>query len=59
LIKLYPDNFKFKDNYFDKLAGTDKLRKDLLAGKNPSAIIRSWESKLEEFKSIRKKYLLY
>ncbi len=59
LIKLYPDNFKFKDKYFDKLAGTDKLRKDLLAGKNPSAMIRSWESELDEFKSIRKKYLLY
>ena len=59
LIKLYPDNFKFRENYFDKLAGTDKLRKDLLAGKNPSAIIKSWENELEEFKSIRKKYLLY
>jgi uncharacterized protein YbbC (DUF1343 family) len=59
LLKLYPDNFKFKDNHFDKLAGTDKLRKDLLAGKNPSAIISSWEIELEKFKSIRKKYLLY
>jgi uncharacterized protein YbbC (DUF1343 family) len=59
LLKLYPDNFKFKDNHFDKLAGTDKLRKDLLAGKNPSAIINSWEIELEKFKSLRKKYLLY
>ncbi len=59
LIKLYPDNFKFRENYFDKLAGTNKLRKDLLAGKNPSLIIKSWENELEEFKSIRKKYLLY
>jgi uncharacterized protein YbbC (DUF1343 family) len=59
LLKLYPDNFKFKDNYIDKLAGTDKLRKDLLSGKNPSEIIKSWENELEEFKSIRKKYLLY
>lgn len=59
LLKLYPDNFKFKNEYFDKLAGTDKLRKDLLAGKTPSAIIKSWESEINEFKSIRKKYLLY
>ena len=59
LLKLYPDNFKFKNNHFDKLAGTDKLRKDLLAGKNPSAIISIWEIELEKFKSIRKKYLLY
>lgn len=59
LLKLYPDNFKFKDNHFDNLAGTDKLRKDLLASKNPSAIISSWEIELDKFKSIRKKYLLY
>jgi uncharacterized protein YbbC (DUF1343 family) len=59
LLKLYPDNFKFKDNYFDKLAGNDKLRKDLLADKNPSEIISNWEIELEKFKSIRKKYLLY
>jgi len=59
LIKLYPDDFKFKDEYFDKLAGTNKLRKDFLAGRNPSAIIKSWKSELEEFNLIRKKYLLY
>ncbi len=59
LLRLYPNNFKFNDNYFDKLAGTDKLRKDLLASKNPSAIISSWEIELDKFKSIRKKYLLY
>lgn len=59
LLKLYPENFKFKNEYFDKLAGTDKLRKDLLAGKTPSAIIKSWESEINKFKSIRKNYLLY
>jgi len=59
LLKLYPDNFKFRDNHFDKLAGTNELRTDLLAGKNPSTIIISWEIELEKFKSIRKKYLLY
>ena len=59
LIKLYPDNFKFKEDYFDKLAGTNNLRKDLLAGKNPSEIIKSWENQLEEFNEVRKKYLLY
>jgi uncharacterized protein YbbC (DUF1343 family) len=59
LLKLYPDNFEFKNNHFDKLAGTDKLRKDLLEGKNPSTIIKSWEDELEQFKSKRKKHLLY
>lgn len=59
LIKLYPDNFRFNSDYFDKLAGTNNLRKDILAGKNPSAIIKSWENELVDFNFIRKKYLLY
>jgi uncharacterized protein YbbC (DUF1343 family) len=59
LRNLYPDKFKFKNVYFDKLAGTDRLRKDLLAGKSPSTIIKNWNNKLENFKSIRKKHLLY
>ena len=59
LINLYNQNFRFKDDFFDKLAGTDRLRKELLAGKVPYEIIKSWNTALEKFKSIRKKYLLY
>jgi uncharacterized protein YbbC (DUF1343 family) len=59
LKKLFPD-FKFnKDNYIDKLAGTDRLRKMVMDGKDLNAIVDSYKKELDEFKELRKKYLIY
>ncbi|MBN1118693.1 MAG: DUF1343 domain-containing protein [Bacteroidales bacterium] len=49
----------FFTSYFDLLAGTDKFRKDILAGKSFESIQKSWSVELESFKIIRAKYLLY
>lgn len=54
-----PDKEGFFNNFFDKLAGTDQLRKDIIAGRTIQEIRASWEADLEAFKIIRKKYLLY
>ncbi len=45
--------------YFDKLAGTDKLRKQIKNGRKPSEIRKSWQEDLEAFRQVRQKYLLY
>jgi uncharacterized protein YbbC (DUF1343 family) len=50
---------KFFTEYFDKLAGTDKLREQIIAGKTEKEIHDSWEPGLSQFKTLRKKYLLY
>ncbi|MCH6199489.1 DUF1343 domain-containing protein [Aquiflexum sp. LQ15W] len=50
---------KFFNNFFDKLAGSDQLRKDILAGKSEAEIKSSWQVDLESFKKSRKKYLIY
>lgn len=50
---------KFFNNFFDKLAGTDQLRKDILAGKTEQQIRDSWTSDLEAYKEMRAKYLMY
>lgn len=50
---------KFFNNFFDKLAGNDQLRKDILAGKSESDIRLSWQKDLEAYKNMRTKYLLY
>jgi uncharacterized protein YbbC (DUF1343 family) len=55
----YPEKEKFFSDYFDKLAGTDQLRKQIEKGTPEMEIRRSWEPKLSEFKLIREKYLLY
>jgi uncharacterized protein YbbC (DUF1343 family) len=63
--KLFPDKDSFfirpksGQYFFDKLAGSDELRKQLIAGKTEAEIKASWQPKLQAFKAIRKKYLLY
>ncbi len=50
----------FLDNmFFDKLAGTDKLRKQITAGVAEVEIRQSWEKGLIDFRKIRSKYLIY
>jgi len=59
--KLFPqkDSFFLKSNSFNRLAGTDVLMEQIKNGKTEEEIRKSWEPKLNEFKAIRKKYLLY
>ncbi|MEN9441442.1 MAG: hypothetical protein RLZ33_1519, partial [Bacteroidota bacterium] len=45
--------------FFNRLAGTSKLRQQLLAGWSAKEIRATWEPGLAEFKKIREKYLLY
>ncbi len=61
VYRLFPDkkNFFLSNNFIDKLAGTDQLRKQIIAGKTEAEIRKSWEPGLKKFKEIRKKYLLY
>ena len=53
------DKSKFFTSFFDKLAGTDQLRKQIEQGMTPEDIHKSWKPGLDAFKKIRKKYLLY
>ena len=59
--KAYPDKSKFFTNaaFFDKLAGTSKLREMVIAGKTEQEIEESWSKQLGKFVEMRKGYLLY
>ncbi|WP_276496560.1 DUF1343 domain-containing protein [Pontibacter litorisediminis] len=50
---------KFFNNFFEKLAGTTKLRQQVIAGKTEAEIRASWEPALSNYKTKRKQYLLY
>lgn len=50
---------KFFNNFFDKLAGTDQLRKDILAGKTEAEIRAGWQKDLQGYKAMREKYRMY
>jgi uncharacterized protein YbbC (DUF1343 family) len=54
-----PDKFFARPEFFDKLAGTDKLRKQIVEGWTEEQIRDSWKKELTEYKTMRKKYLLY
>ncbi len=56
---LKPKSGKPTDYFFNKLAGNDDLRQQLMAGKTAAEIKASWQPDLQAFKKIRKKYLLY
>ncbi len=45
--------------YFDKLAGTDSLQRQILNGSTEMQIRQSWQDDIEAFKLVRQKYLLY
>jgi uncharacterized protein YbbC (DUF1343 family) len=53
------DKSKYFTPFFEKLAGTDKLRKQIIAGNTEEEIRASWKPGLDAFRVIRKKYLLY
>lgn len=50
---------KQTDYFFNKLAGNSELMAQIKAGKTEADIRKSWQPKLDAFKIIRKKYLLY
>lgn len=55
----YPFKDKFFNKYFDKLAGTNKMREQIIAGKTEKEIQDSWEPELSQYKNTRTKYLIY
>jgi uncharacterized protein YbbC (DUF1343 family) len=64
LIKFYQafpqqDSFFLPNFFFDLLAGSDRLRKQIQSGQSAEAIRESWQEELEAFRQMRQPYLLY
>ena len=62
LIETYkqcPRKEKFFNNFFDKLAGNDKLKRQIIAGKTAKEIKEGWKEGLSSFKELRENYLIY
>ena len=56
---IVPKSGKLEQSFFNKLAGNNDLWQQIKAGKSAEEIRKSWEPQLNNFKQIRKKYLLY
>ncbi len=62
LIEFYqksPLKEKFFNNFFNNLAGNSILKERIIAGWDEKMIRAEWEQGLADYKSIRKKYLIY
>ena len=57
--EMYPDEFAFHADYFDKVMGTAKVRESLEKGLSITEIIRLCEPHLRAFAEARRPYLLY
>ncbi|MFO8054672.1 MAG: DUF1343 domain-containing protein [Bacteroidales bacterium] len=52
-------DYSYFNHFFYKLSGNNTLRKKIEAGWTEEKIRQSWEKDIEDFKKIRKRYLLY
>ena len=55
----YPYKEKFFNDYFEKLAGNGELRNQIISGTKEDDIRATWKADIDNFKIIRKKYLIY
>lgn len=59
LTKHAEKDFFTRPHWFDLLMGTNQVRLDILKDKSEEQIRSAWQKKLNQYKEIRKKYLLY
>lgn len=57
--KQLKDKEQFFSNFFAKLAGTPVLRQQVESGLTPQQIRESWKKGLDQYRAMRKNYLLY
>jgi len=57
--ELHRDSIEVFNDYFHKLAGNNKLKKQIEKGWSEEKIKNSWKNGLKDFETIRNKYLIY
>jgi uncharacterized protein YbbC (DUF1343 family) len=53
------DQWAWRPDHFDLLAGTDALRLGIEAGEDVESLTASWDAQLDAFRALREPYLLY
>lgn len=57
--QLSGDQWRWREEHFDRLAGTDQLRRGIDEGMDPDALTATWEGMLGQFNDLRRAFLLY
>lgn len=58
-LRLHPRRFEWRARHFDNLAGSDRVRRALMAREPVGSIVEEWRPGVEEFARVRRPYLLY
>lgn len=59
IMGMYPNDFRFETEYFDKIMGSPDIRRALERGVQVDRIVQSYQKELESFMRVRENYLLY
>jgi uncharacterized protein YbbC (DUF1343 family) len=59
ITRLHPDAFRWRDGWFDGLAGGPRLRQEIQRGADLAGIIAPWAAQRAAFEDRRAPYLLY
>jgi len=56
---LYPRQLQWRAKHFDRLVGSDNLRKAISQNQDLTALIKTWQEQVKAFQKLREKYELY
>lgn len=59
ISRLHPDSLQWREKHFDRLCGTDAIRKTIMVSGDIDSLMQTWQPALQTFLSVRKKYLIY
>lgn len=57
--RIAADRWAWNREHFDRLAGTDRLRRMIESGAPLSQIVAPWAGQIEDFRELRRPYLIY
>lgn len=59
LCRMYPNQFEWNASHFDRLCGTDTIRKAIAGGTSVERLKPVWEAACKSFQAAGRKYFLY
>jgi uncharacterized protein YbbC (DUF1343 family) len=57
--ELYPRQLQWRAKHFDRLVGSDNLRKAISQNQDLTTLIKTWQEQVKAFQKLREKYELY
>ncbi len=59
LYRISGERFEWRSSHFDRLCGTDTIRKAIIEGSDLRPLESDWHEQIRDFQGIREQYLLY